>query len=169
MDLSTPLGASAFACLATCFFVTGRVGEFTVQRLDGFNPEFHVSKNQLSYDQNREGQQVTVLHLPRTKASPQGEDVCWAKQDGLMDPNTALAHHLEVNDPPQDGHLFAYRHKNGHRPLTKSKFFSRASKGHTRSRFRAVAGPWYQNQVDSRVSVEGCAFRRDEGERSLVQ
>ena len=124
MVLSTPLGASAFACLATCFFATGRVGEFTVQRLDGFNPEFHVSKNQLSYDQNREGQQVTVLHLPRTKASPQGEDVCWAKQDGLMDPNTALAHHLEVNDPPQDGHLFAYRHKNGHQPLTKSKFLA---------------------------------------------
>ena len=124
MDLSTPLGASAFTCLATCFFATGRVGEFTVQRLDSFNPEFHVSKNQLSYDQNREGQQVTVLHLPRTKASPQGEDVCWAKQDGLMDPNTVLAHHLEVNDPPQDGHLFAYHHKNGHRPLTKSKFLA---------------------------------------------
>ena len=124
MDLSMPLGASAFACLATCFFATGHVGQFTIQRLDSFNPKFHISKNQLSYDQNREGQQVTVLHLPHTKASPQGEDVCWAKQDRLMNPNTVLAHHLEVNDPPQDGHLFAYRHKNGHRPLTKSKFLA---------------------------------------------
>ena len=124
MDLSTPLGASAFACLATCFFTTGHIGEFTIQRLDGFNPKFHVSKNQLSYDQNQEGQQVTVLHLPCTKASPQGEDVCWAKQDRLMDPNTVLAHHLEVNDPPQDRHLFAYCHKNRHWPLTKSKFLA---------------------------------------------
>ena len=99
-------------------------GTSLVQRLDGFNPESHVSRTQLSYDQNREGQQVTVLHLPRTKVSPQGEDVCWAKQDGLMDPDTALAHHLEVNNPPQDGHLFAYCHKNGHRPLTKSKFLA---------------------------------------------
>ena len=52
MDLDLPLGASAFACLATCFFVTGRIGEFTVQRLDGFNPKLHVSRAQLSYDQN---------------------------------------------------------------------------------------------------------------------
>ena len=37
-----------------------------------------------------------------------------------MDPDAALAHHLEVNNPPQEGHLFAYCHKNGHRPLTKS-------------------------------------------------
>jgi len=107
MDLSTPLGASAFACLTTCFFTTGCVGEFTVQRLDGFNPESHVSRTRLSYDQNREWQQVTVLRLPCTKVSPQGEDVGWAKQDGLMDPDMVLAHHLEVNNPPQDGHLFA--------------------------------------------------------------
>jgi len=124
MDLSAPLGASVFACLATCFFATGRIGEFTIQRLDGFNPEFHISRTQLSYDQNREGQQVTVLHLPCTKVSPQGEDVCWAKQDGPMDPNTALAHHLKVNNPPQDGHLFTYHHKNGYRPLMKSKFLA---------------------------------------------
>ena len=124
MDLGSPLGASVFACLTTCFFATARVGEFTVQRLDGFNPEAHVSKAQLSHDQDREGQRVTVLCLPRTKVSPQGEDVCWAKQDGPMDPDTVLAHHLEVNNPPQDGHLFAYRHKNRYRPLTKTKFLA---------------------------------------------
>ena len=123
-DLATLLGASVFTCLTTCFFATTRIGEFTVQRLDGFNPEAHVSRAQLSYDQNLEGQQVTMLRLPHTKVSPQGEDICWAKQDGPMDPNTALAHHLEVNDPPQDGHLFAYHHKNGYRPLTKTKFLA---------------------------------------------
>ena len=124
LDLDSPLGASAFACLTTCFFMTGRVGEFTVQWLDGLNPELHVSRAQLSYDQNREGQQVTVLHLPCTKVSQQGEDVCWEKQDRPMDPDTALAHHLQVNNPPQEGHLFAYRHKNGYRPLTKTKFLA---------------------------------------------
>ncbi|KIK71872.1 hypothetical protein PAXRUDRAFT_22716 [Paxillus rubicundulus Ve08.2h10] len=30
--------------------------------------------------------------------------------------------HIVVNGPPVDSHLFAYRHKGGHRPLTKSKF-----------------------------------------------
>ena len=94
------------------------------ERIAGFNPKAHVSRAQLSYDQDREGQQVTVLCLPHTKVSPQGEDVCWAKQDRPMDPDTALAHHLEVNNLPQDGHLFAYCHKNGYRPLTRTKFLA---------------------------------------------
>ena len=128
LDLSTPMGASVFACLTTCFFATGRVGEFTVQRLDGFNPNIHISRARVSFDQNREGHKVTVLHIPHTKVSQQGEDVCWARQDGPIDPDTALAHHLEVNNPPQEGHLFAYRHKNGHRPLTKSKFLAELAK-----------------------------------------
>ena len=42
IDLSAPLGASVFTCLTTCFFMTGHVGEFTVQRLNGFNP-MHMS------------------------------------------------------------------------------------------------------------------------------
>ena len=128
LDLSTPLGASVFTCLMTCCFATGHVGEFTVQRLDGFNPNAHVSWAQVSFDQNREGQKVTVLHVPHTKVSQQGKDVCWARQDGPMDPDAALAHHLEVNNPPQEGHLFAYRHKNGHRPLTKSRFLAELAK-----------------------------------------
>jgi len=124
IDLATPLGASVFACLSTCFFATRRVGEFTVQRLDALDPNSHVSRTQVRYDQDRGGQQVTVLHIPRTKAAPQGEDVCWARQEGLLDPDSALAHHLEINDPPLNDHLFAYRHKNGHRPLTKPKFLT---------------------------------------------
>ena len=71
---------------------------------------------------------MTVLHIPHTKVSQQGEDECWAKQDGLIDPDMALAHHLEVNNLPQEGHLFTYHHKNGHRPLTKSKFLAELAK-----------------------------------------
>ena len=121
LDLQKPLNAAVFACLSTCF-VTGWVGEFTMPKLNGFNLEAHVSKSGISYDQSRDGQQVTVLQIPRTKVAPQGEDVCWAKQDGPIDPDATLAHHLEVNVPPDDAHLFAYRHKTAHRPLTKSKF-----------------------------------------------
>ena len=128
LDLQKPLDASVFACLSTCFFATGRVSEFTVPKLDGFNPEAHVPKVGVSYDQSRDGQQVTVLHIPRTKVAPQGEDVCWAKQDGLVDPDAALVHHIEINAPPDDAHLFAYRYNTGHRPLTKSKFISELAK-----------------------------------------
>ena len=122
LDLQKPLDAAVFACLSTCFLVTGWVGEFTVPKLNSFNPEAHVSKSGISYDQSRDGQWVTVLWIPRTKVALQGEDVCWAKQDGPIDPDAALAHHLKVNMPPDNAHLFAYHHKTVHRPLTKSKF-----------------------------------------------
>lgn len=122
LDLSKPLDTSVFACLTTCFFRTGHVGEFTVPRLESFDAETHVSRAGVSHDQTREGQKVTMLHIPCTKTAHQGEDACWAKQDGLADPKAALSHHLEVNNPSFQGHLFAYRHKNGHWPLTKSKF-----------------------------------------------
>jgi hypothetical protein len=32
LDLHNPLDAAVFACLATCFYATARVGEFTVHR-----------------------------------------------------------------------------------------------------------------------------------------
>ncbi|KAF8811033.1 hypothetical protein BYT27DRAFT_6471013 [Phlegmacium glaucopus] len=54
-----------------------------------------------------------------------GEDVYWAKQHGESDPVAALERHKNVNMPPPEGHLFAYRYKNGHRPLTKTKFIER--------------------------------------------
>ena len=72
MDPSTPLGASVLACLTTCFFATGQVGKFTVQRLDGFDPNGHVSRGKVSYDQDRGGQWVTILHIPRTRCCPRG-------------------------------------------------------------------------------------------------
>jgi hypothetical protein len=75
---------------------------------------------------------LTVAHLPKTKASPRGEDVYWAKQNGATDPNLALENHLRVNNPPHECHLFAYIHKRGsrvvYRPLTKTKFLERVAK-----------------------------------------
>ncbi|KAF8797350.1 hypothetical protein BYT27DRAFT_7125832 [Phlegmacium glaucopus] len=70
---------------------------------------------------------ITILHLPKTKTSLQGEDIYWAKQEGETDPIAALNHHRQLNAPPQDNHLFTYRHKNGHQPLTKTKFIERVA------------------------------------------
>jgi len=58
-----------------------------------------------------------VFHIHKTKMSNQGEDTSWSRQSGGTDPQAAL------NNPHSDGHLFAYRHKDGkHHPLTKPKF-----------------------------------------------
>jgi hypothetical protein len=63
--------------------------------------------------------------VPKEKG---GETVFWAQQDSPVDPNAALANHLEANDPPQLAHLFAYRHNGTYRPLTKTAFLDRLNK-----------------------------------------
>ena len=129
LDLGSPLDAAVFACLTTCFYASARLGEFTVRTISAFNPNRHVTTQRLSYNQDRNGLQVTVLHLPTTKvAGSKGEDVYWATQNGDTDPTAALQNHLQVNQPSEAAHLFAYRAKNTpRRPLTKHKFLERVN------------------------------------------
>ncbi|KAH9033674.1 hypothetical protein EDB84DRAFT_1561627 [Lactarius hengduanensis] len=127
--MDDPLDAAVFACLSTCFYASARLGEFTVRTLGSFRPNMHITTRNLSYDQDRGGHEVTVLHLPSTKAAGRdGEDVYWATQAGETDPTVALQNHLCVNEPSEASHQFAYRVKNAHRPLTKTKFLERVGK-----------------------------------------
>jgi hypothetical protein len=126
LNLNKPLNAAVYACLTTCFYASARLGEFTVRTLSSFNPNLHITTQHLSYDQDQNNLKVTVLHLPRTKsAGNEGEDVYWAAQNGDTDPATALEHHLQVNQPSEASHLFAYIAKNTRRLLTKLKFLER--------------------------------------------
>ncbi|KIJ06991.1 hypothetical protein PAXINDRAFT_91135, partial [Paxillus involutus ATCC 200175] len=122
LDLTDPVEAAVFACLTTTFWCTARVGEFTVPRLDAFDPLLHVKPSNVTHEKDRQGLMVTNFHLPRMKLALLGEDVSWAQQHGPSDPQAAFQNHIVVNSPPVDNPLFAYRHKGGHRPLTKSKF-----------------------------------------------
>jgi hypothetical protein len=80
-------------------------------------------------EQDRRGLKSTVFHIPSTKAAPvYGEDVSWSAQAGPTDPEAAIALHFQVNNPPAGGALFAYRFKDGHRPLTKPKFMETLAK-----------------------------------------
>jgi hypothetical protein len=126
LDLDNPLDAAVYACLTMCFYVSARLNEFTVRTLTSFNPNEHVTTQNLTYNQDRNGFKVTVLHLPMTKvAGPEGEDIYWATQVGNTDPSVALQNHLRVNQPSEASHLFAYRAKHANRPLTKTKFLER--------------------------------------------
>lgn len=82
LNLNIPLHAAVFACLTTTFYATARLGEFTISRLDAFNPEVHIKPSDVRRDVDRQGRQTTNFHLPWTKAAPQGEDVYWARQEG---------------------------------------------------------------------------------------
>ena len=85
-DLSKLLDAAVFACLTTTFFSAARLGEFTLPSLKAFHPSQHVKPSDVYEDQDRNGLRVTVFKLPRTKCSIDGEDVFWAKQEGIYDP-----------------------------------------------------------------------------------
>ncbi|KAF8814218.1 hypothetical protein BYT27DRAFT_7266665, partial [Phlegmacium glaucopus] len=52
-------------------------------------------------------------------------DIYWSAQEGLADPKAALANHFSINDPPADKALFAWRHPQGLRPLTRGEFLKR--------------------------------------------
>ena len=50
--------------------------------------------------------EVTVLHVPKTKAAPlEGEDIFWSHQHGPTGPYKALANHQLINNPSDMDHL----------------------------------------------------------------
>jgi hypothetical protein len=130
LDLSSPLEVAVYACLTTTFYSAARLGEFTVKNLKpgSFLSSTHVTPAHISSSRDRNNLETTSFHIPRTKVSPNGEDVFWARQHGPTDPESALEAHLRVNDPPRDGPLFAYRQGKGHRALTKAKMLGTLAK-----------------------------------------
>jgi len=140
LNPNDPLDAAVFACLTTLFFTCARVGEFTIPRLDAFDPNLHVKPSDVRKTHDRQGLEMTNFHLPRTKTALEGEDVFWAKQSGTSDPEEAFRNHLSVNEPPAEGALFSYRYKNSHRPLTKSNFLKRLANATKSAGLRPLQG-----------------------------
>ena len=125
MDFAKPLDAAVYSCLTTVFFSAARLGEFTLPSLKAFVPSLHVKRSDVILRQDRHGLKVTVFRLPHTKCSANGEDVFWATQEGILDPEAALNNHFAVNNPPPDQPLFSWRHPQGLRPLTRTEFLKR--------------------------------------------
>ena len=90
--------------------------------LTAFNPDTHIKPSDIRVEYDHNGLSSTVFHIPRTKASMHGEDVSWSKQSGDTDPEAAFVHHLALNKPPPNGHLFAYLKNSRFRPLMKTEF-----------------------------------------------
>lgn len=129
LDLTAPLDAAVFACLTTTFYCCARLGEFTVPSRNGFKPDEHVKRSNKREEEDRNGNKVTVLFLPRTKTSVNGEDVFFARQDGPTDPLTALENHLAINVGPSDAPLFAYKGRGDDLvPLSRMDFLRRLEK-----------------------------------------
>ncbi|THH04880.1 hypothetical protein EW146_g10052, partial [Bondarzewia mesenterica] len=128
LDLNVPQDAAIFACLTTTFYAAACLGKFTVQRLNAFDPTTHVKPSDVRVEHDRNHLQTTIFFIPRTKSARSGEDVSWVRQDDPSDPEAAYRHHLDLNCPPSDDHLFAYQYNGSYQPLTKTCFLQRISK-----------------------------------------
>ena len=122
LKLDQPQDTAVYSCLTTTFYLAARLGEFTVPNLTAFNQEIHVKPSDIRVEYDCNGLSSMVFHIPRTKASMHSEDISWSKQLGDTDPEAAFAHHLALNKPPADGHLFAYLKNSHFWPLTKTEF-----------------------------------------------
>lgn len=120
LHLSDPFDAGVWACLLCAFWSATRLGELTVKNLADFKPHIHTKRSDVRLEHCEwNGLRQTACFIPRTKTARTGEDNFWSQQPGT---DNALQHHLKVN-PGADSPLFAYRHKQTLRPLTKSAFF----------------------------------------------
>ena len=77
LDLRDPFDAAVFSYLATTFWSVARLGEFTVPRLDSFDPERHVKRSDLNMNvTDRHCNRVTIIFVPGTEASvSRGEEL----------------------------------------------------------------------------------------------
>ena len=128
LDLTAPFDIAFFTCLMTVFYSAAQVGEFTVPRLDSFNPTEHITCRGACDDTDRNGLYTKVFTLPRMKSSSTGEEVHWAKQDRPTDPLDAFNKHLLANDPPSDSPLFTYKTAKGLCPMTCQMFVMHLNK-----------------------------------------
>ena len=68
LDQTNPFDAAFFACLTTIFYTAARVGKFTTQRLDAFNPAEHITWEGVRDDIDHNGLHTKVFVLPCTKS-----------------------------------------------------------------------------------------------------
>ncbi|KAI0634502.1 DNA breaking-rejoining enzyme [Trametes polyzona] len=127
LDISKALDAAVWACACVAFFSLARLGELTVRNQKAFQADAHPTRDSIREEEHRDGSQVTVIRVPRTKTSPEGEDISFARSSHCADAQAALENHLKVNALRTSCHLFAYRKQpsNAIVPLTKAAMMKR--------------------------------------------
>ncbi|TFY68113.1 hypothetical protein EVJ58_g1196 [Rhodofomes roseus] len=134
LDLKDPMDAAVWGVLTVAFFAIARLGELVLPKQGSFDPAQHTTYARVRTDRDRDGREVWVINLPRTKVSATGEDLCFMHQSGTIDPVAALLNHVAVNNPSDDAPLFSHREpgrngggSNGRKELTKKSFMARVS------------------------------------------
>ncbi|EIN12356.1 hypothetical protein PUNSTDRAFT_130609 [Punctularia strigosozonata HHB-11173 SS5] len=73
LELEQGMHTAIFVCLTVAFYACTRLGELTVPALNRFNPALHVQVSNLREATDQNGLMQQMLHVPRTKTTPNGE------------------------------------------------------------------------------------------------
>ncbi|KAG2034952.1 hypothetical protein BDR03DRAFT_1012966 [Suillus americanus] len=92
------------------------------------------------------------------KVSTTGEDLYFATQFHDVDPTQALANHLQVNTPASSDALFTWRHRNGLRPLTRSKFLRSLDRSSQSLKIELLKGHGIRNGGTLEYLLRGVPF-----------
>ena len=131
LDMNDTFDSAVWVVALICFWACCRLGELTVDSVNLFDPQRHVSRSaSFHFRNNVQGDKVIEslhLHLPWTKSTrEEGADLA-ASAHAPLSPADAFRNHLRVNvGAPPGGHLFAFRTPSGtYTPMVKEWFLAR--------------------------------------------
>jgi hypothetical protein len=161
IDRSLPFDIAWLACALTVFWGTARLGEFVIPTFNGFEPGVHITPKDVHVREDPNGLSLWELRVPRTKTARDGEVVCFAPRPGPIDPEAALRSHLAVNQPSDDGPLFAFRRSGSsdeRSPMTRHYFLSRLKTACDRLQLGELHGHSFRIGSTLQLLLEGVSF-----------
>ena len=161
LNSDDPKDIAIRACLTTAFWGTARLGEVTIPNLKAFDAEIHVKPSDLRFGvMDRDNNEQTVITLPWSKVSKEkGEEIYWAHQEGAADPKAALKHHLWINNPPKDAHLFSFKYNGSFRPMSRHIFLDRIDKVAAKLKLEKLTGHGIRVGSTLEYLLRGLSFK----------
>jgi hypothetical protein len=125
LDPNSSLDVAIAACATTAFWGQCRLGEL-------LPPSSSVLLStslptRAAFKKSPRNPHAFVLHLPSTKTHRHGQDVVLVSQKPPFNPISLMCRHLQVNDIPNDTHLFSYTSGDNFVSLTKPVFLRRCN------------------------------------------
>ena len=125
LDPDSPLDVAVAACATTAFWGQCRLGELLPPSSRA--PLLALVPVRSSFRKSPRNPQSFILRLPHTKTHSHGQDVVLVSQRLPYDPISLLRRHFQLNDMPEDAHIFSYTSTDHFVPLTKPIFLQRCN------------------------------------------
>jgi hypothetical protein len=125
LDPNSPMDIAVAACAVTAFWGQCRLGELLPSSTSVLLSTPFPTR--LDFRKSLRNPHSRILHLPRTKTHHDGEDIILVDQRAAINPISLLERHLQVNNVPDNCHIFAYPSGDGWTSLTKSTFLLRCN------------------------------------------